>query len=44
MPLVVVESHFVRLDLHFQLAISKVHGENHSSIAKSKVQVVGAVP
>jgi hypothetical protein len=43
MPLVIVESHASRLDMHFLLAICEAHRERDSTIAYRQVQIVGAV-
>ena len=42
-PLVVVEAHPTRLDVHLLFAIGQAHSQRDAAITEGQVQVVGAV-
>jgi hypothetical protein len=43
MPLMIVESHASRLDVHFLLAVCQSHRQRDSAVANRQIQIVGAV-
>ena len=42
-PLVVVEAHPTRLDVHLLFAIGQAHSQRDAAVTECQVQVVGAV-
>lgn len=43
MPLMIVESHASRLNVHFLLAIRQAHRQRNSTITYRQIEIVGAV-
>lgn len=42
-PLMIVESHLGRLDVHFLLAVGQAHGQRDAAVAQCQIQIVRAV-